>query len=114
MKYSYDKIAEAKAIADEKISELLEPILEQFDTETKKIVNELCVSCCFKNKEEETKLIEKFEETKNKKNNSEYSQYIDMYYEIDDGFFFAYYNIYKLRFVNEQKRKIIQNITIEL
>ena len=51
MKYSYDKIAEAKAIADKKI---------------------------------------------------------------DDCFFDVHYNIYKLRFVNEQKRKIIQNITIEL
>ena len=114
MKYSYDKIAEAKAIADEKISELLEPILEQFDTEINKIVSEFCACYCFKNREEETKLIEKFIEINNKKNNSEYSEYIDIYNEIDDGFFFIHYNIYRLRFANEQRKKIIQNITIEL
>ena len=114
MKYSYEVVAKAISIADKKIDDTLKPILEQFDTETKKIVNELCVSCCFKNKEEETKLIEKVEETNNKKKNSKYSQYIDIYYEIDDGFFFVHYNIYRLRFVNEQRKKIIQNITIEL
>ena len=114
MKYSYDKIAEAKAIADEKISELLKPILNKFDTETKSIVNELGVSYCFKSEKEKTKLIEKFEETKNKRNNSEYSEYIDIYYEIDGCFFDVHYNIYKLRFANEQRKKIIQNITIEL
>ena len=114
MKYSYDKIAEAKAIADKKIDDTLKPIINKFDTETKAIVNELGVSYCFKSEEEKTKLIEKFEETKNKRNNSEYSEYIDIYYEIDDCFFDVYYNIYRLRFVNEQRKKIIQNITIEL
>ena len=114
MKYSYEVVAKAISIADKKIDDTLKPILNKFDTETKSIVNELCVSCMFKSEEEKTKLIEKFEETKNKRNNSEYSQYIDMYYEIDDGFFDVHYNIYRLRFVNEQKRKIIQNIIIEL
>ena len=114
MKYSYETVAKAISIADKKIDDTLKPILEQFDTETKKIVSELCVCYCFKNKEEETKLIEKFIEINNKKNNSEYSEYIDIYNEIDDGFFFIHYNIYRLRFVNEQRKKIIQNITIEL
>ena len=114
MKYSYEAVAKAISIADKKIDDTLKPILEQFDTETKKIVSEFCVCYCFKNREEETKLIEKFIEINNKKNNSEYSEYIDIYNEIDDGFFFIHYNIYRLRFVNEQRKKIIQNITIEL
>ena len=114
MKYSYEVVAKAISIADKKIDDTLKPILEQFDTETKKIVSEFCVCYCFKNREEETKLIEKFIEINNKKNNSEYSEYIDIYNEIDDGFFFIHYNIYRLRFVNEQRKKIIQNITIEL
>ena len=114
MKYSYEVVAKAISIADKKIDDTLKPILEQFDTETKKIVSEFCVCYCFKNREQETKLIEKFIEINNKKNNSEYSDYIDIYNEIDDGFFFIHYNIYRLRFVNEQRKKIIQNITIEL
>ena len=114
MKYSYEVVAKAISIADKKIDDTLKPILEQFDTETKKIVSEFCVCYCFKNREEETKLIEKFIEINNKKNNSEYSEYIDICNEIDDGFFFIHYNIYRLRFVNEQRKKIIQNITIEL
>ena len=114
MKYSYETVAKAIVLADKKIDDTLKPILNKFDTETKSIVKELCDSCMFKSEEEKTKLIEKVEETKSKKNNSEYSEYIDIYYEIDDCFFFVHYNIYRLRFVNEQRKKIIQNITIEL
>lgn len=114
MKYSYEAVAKAITLADKKIDDTLKPILEHFDTETKKIVSEFCVCYCFKNREEETKLIEKFIEINNKKNNSEYSEYIDIYNEIDDGFFFIHYNIHRLKFVNEQRKKIIQNITIEL
>ena len=68
MKYSYEAVAKAISIADKKIDDTLKPILERFDTETKKIASEFCVCYCFKNREEETKLIEKFIEINNKKN----------------------------------------------
>jgi len=114
MKYTYNEVAYAIAIADEKINELLKPILEQFDTETKKIVNELCGSNIFNSEEEKLKLIEKFEDTKSKMNNSEYSLYMTMNYEIDSCFFFVNYRIFKARFADDQRRKIMQNIIIEL
>lgn len=59
--YTYDEIAKAKAVADEKIDSILEPILEHFDKETKRIVNKLCVSYSFNNEEEKAKLIENFQ-----------------------------------------------------
>jgi hypothetical protein len=114
MKYTYDVIAKAKWNADEKINDILSPILKQFDTETKKIVNELCESNIFNNEEEKLKLIEKFEDTKSKMDNSEYSEYIKMDFEIDGCFFFVNYHISKVRFADDQRRKIMRNITIEL
>lgn len=114
MKYTYNEVAYAMAIADEKINELLKPILKQFDTETKKIVNELCESNIFNSEEEKLKLIEKFEDIKNKMNNSEYSEYIKMDFEIDGCFFFVNYRISKAIFADDQRRKIMRNITIEL
>lgn len=114
MKYTYDEVAYAMAIANEKINELLNPILKQFDTETKKIVNELCESNTFNNEEEKLKLIEKFENNKNKMDKSEYSEYVKMSYEIDGCFFFVNYSIHRAIFADEQRKKIMRNITIEL
>jgi len=116
MKYTYDEVAKAMAIADEKINELLKPILEQFDTETKKIVNEFDkVAYTFNNEEKELKLIEMFENVKKKRDNSEYSEYIYMNYETDDKFFYVECHIISRGiFADDQRRKIMQNIIIEL
>lgn len=116
MKYTYNEVAKAMAIADEKINELLKPILKQFDTETKKIVNEFDkVAYTFGNEEEKIKLIEMFENIKKKRDNSEYSEYIVMEYETDDRFFYvSCHTVSRGYFADEQRRKIMQNITIEL
>lgn len=114
MEYSYDEIAKAKALADEKINTILEPILERFDKETKGIINEFDkVSYMFENEEEKAKLIEMFESVKNKRDKSEFSDYIKMAYEIDGKFFMIDYHISRGRFIMEQRRKIAQTIVID-
>jgi hypothetical protein len=115
MEYTYDVVAEAKAIADKKIDGILEPILEDFDKETKKIVNMFDkVAYTFNNEEEKIKLIKKFEDVIAKKENSKYSEYIKMNYEIDDKFFFIDCTIRKGLFATEQRRNIMKSITIEI
>lgn len=113
MEYSYDEIAKAKALADEKIDKILEPILEHFDKETKRIVNKLCVCYSFNNEEEKARLIENFQKAIKEKEKSEYSDYIKMDYEIDGEFFDVNYNISRGRFATEQRRKIAQTIAID-
>lgn len=113
MEYSYDEIAKAKALADEKIDKILEPILEHFDKETREIVNKLCVSYSFNNEEEKAKLIENFQKAVKEKEKSEYSDYIKMDYEISFSFFDVNYNISRGRFAEEQRRKIAQTIAID-
>ncbi len=114
MEYSYDEIAKAKALADEKINTILEPILERFDKETKGIINEFDkVSYMFENEEEKAKLIEMFESVKGKRDKSEFSDYIKMAYEIDGKFFMIDYHISRGRFIMEQRRKMAQTIVID-
>lgn len=113
MEYSYDEIAKAKALADEKIDTILEPILDHFNKETKEIVNKLCVSYSFNNEEEKAKLIENFQKAVKEKEKSEYSDYIELDYEISFNFFDVNYNISRGRFATEQRRKIAQTIAID-
>lgn len=113
MEYSYDEIAKAKALADEKIDKILDPILERFNKETREIVNKLCVSYSFNNEEEKAKLIENFQKAVKEKEKSEYSDYIKMDYEIDGSFFDVNYHISRGRFAEEQRRKIAQTIVID-
>lgn len=115
MEYTYEEIAKAKAIADEKIDDILKPIFKQFDFETKRIANMFDKVCYeFNNKQEKAKLLEKFENVKNIKDSSEYSKYIKIEYEIDGSFFFVNSHIARGRFAEEQRRKAMQNIVIEL
>lgn len=114
MEYSYDEIAKAKALADEKIDKILDPILEHFDKETKRI-NKVFekVSYIFSNEEEKARLIEKFEKAKSIRDKSEYSDYIELSYEISFNFFDIYCHISRGRFAEEQRRKIAQTIAID-
>lgn len=115
MKYTYDEVAKAKSIADKRIDNTLSSILKPFDTETKRIDKMFDkVSYFFNNEEEKQKLLQTFQEVEKEKNNSEYSEYIDMDYEIDGKFFFVNCFIHRGRFADEQRKKIAQNITIEL
>lgn len=115
MEYTYEEIAKAKAIADEKIDDILKPLFKQFDFETKRIINMFDkVSYIFNNEKEKAKLLEKFEEVEKEKNNSEYSKYIKIEYEIDGKFFMIDCHIARGRFAEEQRRKAMQNIIIEL
>lgn len=114
MEYSYDEIAKAKALADEKIDKILEPILEHFNKETKRIINMFDeVSYKFNNEEEKAKLLEKFEKVEKEKSKSEYSDYIKLDYEIDGKFFMIDCHISKGRFAEEQRKKIAQTIAID-
>jgi hypothetical protein len=114
MEYSYDEIAKAKALADEKIDKILEPILEHFDKETK-IIDKVFdkVSYIFSNEEEKARLIEKFEKAKSIRDKSEYSDYIKLSYEISFNFFDIYCHISRGRFAEEQRKKIAQTIAID-
>lgn len=115
MEYTYEEIAKAKAIADEKIDDILKPIFKQFDFETKRIINMFDkVSYIFNNEKEKLKLLEMFEEVEKEKNDSEYSDYIKLDYEIDGKFFMIDCHISRGRFAEEQRKKIAQDITIEL
>lgn len=114
MEYSYDEIAKAKALADEKIDKILEPILEHFDKETKRIDKVFDkVSYIFSNEEEKARLIEKFEKAKSIRDKSEYSDYIELSYEISFNFFDIDCHISRGRFAEEQRRKIAQTIAID-
>lgn len=114
MEYSYDEIAKAKSLADEKIDKILDPILEHFDKETKRIDKVFeKVSYIFSNEEEKARLIEKFEKAKSIRDKSEYSDYIDLSYEISFNFFDIYCHISRGRFAEEQRRKIAQTIAID-
>jgi hypothetical protein len=112
--YSYDEVAKAMAVADEKINEILEPILERFDKETK-IIDKVFdkVSYIFSNEEEKARLIEKFEKAKSIRDKSEYSDYIKLSYEISFNFFDIHCHISRGRFAEEQRRKIAQTIIID-
>ena len=116
MVYNYNVVAEAMAKADKKINDILEPILQDFKEERRKILNLFDKVCyTFNNEEEKNKLIKKFEEAVEKKNSSKYGEYIYMSYEIDDNFFMVdCYIINNMYFVIEQRNKIAQNITVEL
>ena len=104
------------ARGDKKINDTLEPIIQDFKEETRKILNLFDKVCyTFNNEEEKNELIKKFEKAVEKKNSSKYAEYIYMNYEIDDKFFIVdCYVINKGLFVIEQRNKIAQNITIEL
>ena len=116
MVYSYNVVAEAMEKADKKINDTLKPILQDFKTETRKILNLFDKVCyTFNNEEEKDYFIKKFENAVEKKNNSKYAEYIYMNYEIDDKFFMVdCYVINNISFVSEQRNKIAQNITVEL
>ena len=115
MTYTYEEVAMAMGIADKKISDVLEPALKQFDIETKRIANMFKKVCYeFHNEEEKTKLLKMFEDVKSIRDNSEYSKYIKMEYEIDGRFFFVDCHIARGKFANEQRVKVMQNIVIEL
>ena len=116
MEYSYNVVAEAMEKADKKINEVLIPIIQDFKTETRKILNLIDKVCyTFNSEEEKNELIKKFEKAVEKKNSSKYADYIYMSYEIDDKFFMIdCYVINKIYFVSEQRNKIAQNITVEL
>ena len=116
MEYSYNVVAEAMEKADKKINDTLKPILQDFKTETRKILNLFDKVCyTFNNEEEKKELIKKFEKAVEKKNSSKYADYIYMSYEIDDKFFMVdCYVINNISFVSEQRNKIAQNITVEL
>ena len=104
------------ARGDKKINDTLEPIIQDFKEETRKILNLFDKVCyTFNNEEEKNELIKKFEKAVEKKNSSKYAEYIYMNYEIDDKFFIVdCYVINKGLFVIEQRNKIAQSITIEL
>ena len=116
MVYNYNVVAEAMEKADKKINEVLTPIIQDFKKETRKILNLFDKVCyTFNNEEEKNELIKKFDEALEKKNNSKYGDYIYMNYEIDDNLFMVdCYVINNIYFVAEQRKKIAQNITIEL
>ena len=116
MVYNYNVVADAMAKADKKINEVLDPIIQDFKKETRKILNLFDKVCyIFNNEEEKNKLIKKFEEAVEKKNSSKYGEYIYMSYEIDDNLFMVdCYIINNMYFVIEQRNKIAQNITVEL
>ena len=116
MVYNYNVVAEAMAKSDKKINELLEPIIQDFKTETRKILNLFDKVCyTFNNEEEKNELIEKFEKAVEKKNSSKYGDYIHMSYEIDSKFFMVdCFVISQGLFMLEQRNKIAQNITVEL
>ena len=116
MVYNYNVVAEAMEKADKKINDTLQPILQDFKEETRKILNLFDKVCyTFNNEEEKNELIKKFEKAVEKKNNSKYAEYIYMSYEIDDNFFMVdCYVINKGLFFTEQRNKIAQNITVEL
>ena len=116
MVYNYNVVAEAMEKADKKINEVLAPIIQDFKTETRKILNLFDKVCyTFDNEEEKNELIKKFEKAVEKKNNSKYGEYIYMNYEIDDKLFMVdCYIINNISFVAEQRKKIAQNITVEL
>ena len=116
MEYSYNVVAEAMKKADKKINDTLKPILQDFKTETRKILNLIDKVCyTFNSEEEKNELIKKFEKAVEKKNSSKYADYIYMSYEIDDKFFMIdCYVINNISFVSEQRNKIAQNITVEL
>lgn len=115
MKYTYDEVAKAKSIADEEINNTLHSILKHFDKITRGIVNKFDkVSYMFNDEEEKQKLLEMFEKVEKERNNSEYSEYIELDYEIDGKFFMIDCFISRGRFTEEQRKKIAQNITIEL
>ena len=116
MVYNYNVVAEAMEKADKKINDTLQPIIQDFKEETRKILNLFDKICyTFNNEEEKNELIKKFEKAVEKKNNSKYADYIYMSYEIDDNFFMVdCYVINKGLFFTEQRNKIAQNITVEL
>ena len=116
MKYSYNVVAEAMEKADKKINEVLIPIIQDFKTETRKILNLFDKACyTFNNEEEKNELIEKFEKALEKKNSSKYGDYIYMSYEIVNFLFMVdCYVMSNIYFVSEQRNKIAQNITVEL
>ena len=116
MEYSYNVVAKAMEKADKKINEALIPIIQDFKTETRKILNLFDKVCyIFNNEEEKNELIKKFEKALEKKNSSKYGDYIYMNYEIDDNLFMVdCYVMSNIYFVSEQRNKIAQNITIEL
>ena len=116
MVYNYNVVAEVMEKADKKINEVLIPIIQDFKTETRKILNLFDKVCyTFNNEEEKNELIKKFEKAVEKKNSSKYGDYIYMNYEIDDKFFMVdCYVINNIYFVSEQRKKIAQNITVEL
>ena len=116
MVYNYNVVAEAMEKADKKINDTLQPILQDFKKETRKILNLLDKVCyTFNNEEEKNELIKKFEEAIKIRDNSKYADYIHMSYEIDDNLFMVdCYVINKGLFITEQRNKIAQNITVEL
>ena len=116
MEYSYNVVAKAMEKADKKINEALIPIIQDFKTETRKILNLFDKVCyIFNNEEEKNELIKKFEKALEKKNSSKYGDYIYMNYEIDDNLFMVdCYVMSNIYFVSEQRNKIAQNITVEL
>lgn len=117
MVYSYNVVAEAMEKADKKINEVLIPIIQDFKEETRKILNLFDKVCyTFNNEEEKNELIKKFEKAVEKKNSSKYADYIHMSYEIHGSKFFMVdcYVINNIYFAIEQRKKIAQNITIEL
>ena len=116
MVYNYNVVAEAMEKADKKINDTLQPILQDFKEETRKILNLFDKVCyTFNNEEEKNELIKKFEKALEKKNSSKYGDYIYMSYEIDDKLFMVdCYVMSNIYFVSEQRNKIAQNITIEL
>ena len=117
MVYNYNVVAEAMEKADKKINDILQPILQDFKEETRKILNLLDKVCyTFSNEEEENELIKKFEEAIKIRDNSKYADYIYMNYEICGSNFFMVdcYVINKGLFITEQRNKIAQNITVEL
>lgn len=116
MVYNYNVVIDAVTKADKKINDILEPILQDFKKETRKILNLFDKVCyTFNNEEEKNELIKKFEKAVEKKNSSKYGEYIHMSYEIDDKFFMVdCFVINKGLFMLEQRNKIAQNITVEL
>lgn len=117
MVYNYNVVAEAMKKADKKINDTLQPILQDFKKETRKILNLIDKVCyTFNNEEEKNELIKKFEKAEEKKNSSKYAEYIYMSYEIYGSKFFMVdcYVINKGLFATEQRSKIAQTITIEL
>ena len=116
MVYNYNVVAEAMKKADKKINDTLQPILQDFKKETRKILNLFDKVCyTFNNEEEKNELIKKFEKALEKKNSSKYGDYIYMSYEIDDNLFMVdCYVMSNIYFVSEQRNKIAQNITVEL